>query len=140
MKQSELYQKPADESFQHRTNRKARGSMTGETEQRIVTLYAGGHSIESITKEVGRARHVVVHMLQTKGVFGNRPTEQREESMSTEHPKEEPESEAQIAAGKPAAAKALRKLTTRKPKATKVQLPEAKKTPVTGRWSPPVQI
>jgi len=114
--------------------------MNGDTEQRIVTLYTRGHSIESITKEVGRARHVVVHVLQSKGVFGNRPTEQREESISTEHPKEGPESEVSMGAVKPAAAKALRKLTTRKPKATKVQLPEAKKTPVTGRWYPPVQI
>jgi hypothetical protein len=32
-------------------------------------------SIESITREVGRARHLVVHILQSKGVFGKSPLE-----------------------------------------------------------------
>ncbi|MCL5405611.1 MAG: hypothetical protein M1398_02620 [Deltaproteobacteria bacterium] len=46
--------------------------MKEDTEQRIVTLYTSGQSIESITKEVGRARYLVVHVLQSRGVFGNR--------------------------------------------------------------------
>jgi hypothetical protein len=78
MKQVELsYRKPRDESFQPscRTNRKASGSVGEDTVQRIVKLYNGGQSIESVTREVGRARHVVVHVLQSRGVFGNRPTE-----------------------------------------------------------------
>ncbi|MDR3568016.1 MAG: hypothetical protein P4L43_08320 [Syntrophobacteraceae bacterium] len=49
--------------------------MNEDTEQRIVALYTGGQSIESITREVGRARYLVVHVLQSKGVFGNRQIE-----------------------------------------------------------------
>jgi hypothetical protein len=98
MKQFELsYRKPLDESFQPscRTNRKASGSVSEDTVQRIVRLYSGGQSIESITKEVSRARHVVVHVLQSKGVFGNRPAEPDHKETRTvvpavEESKEEP--------------------------------------------------
>ena len=72
------YRKPGNESFQpgYRNNQpQARGSSNNDTEQRIVTLYTNGHSVESITREVGRARHFVIHMLQSKGVFENRRTE-----------------------------------------------------------------
>ena len=41
-------------------------------------LYTNGQSIESITREVGRARYLVVHVLQSKGVFGNRLTDSKE--------------------------------------------------------------
>jgi hypothetical protein len=49
-------------------------------------LYTCGQSIESITKEVGRARHLVVHVLQSKDVFGNRLTEPDREESRTESP------------------------------------------------------
>ncbi len=71
------YRKPRNESFQpgHRNNQpQARRSLNEDTEQLIVALYTGGQSIESITREVGRARHLVVHVLQSRGVFGNRRT------------------------------------------------------------------
>ena len=60
--------------------------MTEDTEQRIVRLYTCGQSIESITKEVGRARHLVVHILQSKGVFANRRTETDRGESRTELP------------------------------------------------------
>lgn len=41
--------------------------------ERIVALYEGGNSIESIARETGRARHFIVHLLQSRGIFGNRP-------------------------------------------------------------------
>jgi hypothetical protein len=89
MKQFELYyRKPRDEFFQprHRTNHKASGSLNEGIEQRIVLLYTGGQSIESITKEVGRARHLVVHVLQSKGVFANRRTGPDHEESRTGSP------------------------------------------------------
>ena len=90
MNQFELYdRKPRNESSQprYRTNQpKAWGSMNEGTQQRIVMLYTDGQSIESITKEVGRARHLVVHVLQSKGVFGNRRTEPDHEESRTESP------------------------------------------------------
>ncbi|MDR3557089.1 MAG: hypothetical protein P4L55_20225 [Syntrophobacteraceae bacterium] len=79
MRQSvQHYRKPGNEPFQPgRSNNQpqVRRPLNEDTEQRIVTLYTSGQSIESITKEVGRARYLVVHVLQSRGVFGNRPTE-----------------------------------------------------------------
>lgn len=72
------YRKPGSEHFQpgyHNNQPQAPRSSKEDTEQRIVTLYTSGQSIESITREVGRARHLVVHVLQSRGVFGNRRTE-----------------------------------------------------------------
>ena len=98
MKQHELhYRELRDEPFQPRchTNRqKAGGALNEDTAKRIVTLYTNGQSIESITKEVGRARHVVVHILQSQGVFENRPVESesqegRDESVVVEELKEQ---------------------------------------------------
>ena len=78
------YRKTLNEAFppRQRTNQpKAWGSLTKDIEQRIVVLYTNGQSIESITREVGRARYLVVHVLQSRGVFGNPRTEpDREES------------------------------------------------------------
>ena len=89
MKQLELYyRKPRHESFQPRPrpNNKASGSLNEGIEQRIVMLYTGGQSIDFVTKEVGRARHVVVHVLQFKGVFGNRRTEPDHEESRADSP------------------------------------------------------
>lgn len=78
------YRKTLNEAFppRQRTNQpKAWGSLNKDIEQRIVVLYTNGQSIESITREVGRARYLVVHVLQSRGVFGNPRTEpDREES------------------------------------------------------------
>ena len=139
MKQDEpYYRKPREESFQHRTNRKSSGSVNGETEQRILRLYTSGQSIDSITKEVGRARHVVVHVLQSKGVFGNHPTEQHEELMSTEHPKEEPELKAE-SVDTPTSKSLGKPKSPKNPGASaKPQPAVAPKTPVADRLSPPV--
>ncbi len=88
MRQSvQHYRKPGNESFQpgHRNSQpQAPRSLKEDTEQRIVALYASGQSIESITKEVGRARYLVVHVLQSKGVFGNRRAEPDYEEPWTE--------------------------------------------------------
>lgn len=50
----------------------ARGSLHEDTEQRILTLYESGWSIELIARELRRGRHLIVHILQSKGVFGKR--------------------------------------------------------------------
>lgn len=88
MRQSvQHYRKPRNESFQpgrNKTQPQAPNSLKEDTEQRIVALYTGGQSIESITREVGRARYLVVHVLQSRGVFGNRRTEPDYEEPSTE--------------------------------------------------------
>ncbi len=88
MRQSvQNYRKPRNESFQPgRSNYQpqAPNSLKEDAEQRIVTLYTGGQSIESITREVGRARYLVVHVLQSRGVFGNRRTEPDCEEPRTE--------------------------------------------------------
>ena len=162
MKQLELYyRKPGDESFQprYRTNHKASGSLNEGIEQRIVMLYTCGQSIESITKEVGRARHLVVHILQSKGVFGNRRTEPDHEESKTESPvvaelkeelvnaEREPEtfavkgSEPESVVEEPLwKAKLLRKSKLpgklRSSAKTKSKPPGAEKPPVTNRWSP----
>ena len=74
MKRSELhYRTPRDDSYspRHRSNQpQPRSSLNDDTEERIVMLYTSGQSVEAITREVGRARHRVVHTLQTRGVFG----------------------------------------------------------------------
>lgn len=79
MRQSvENYRKPRNDSFQpgyRNSQPQAQRPLKEDTEQRIVTLYTSGQSIESITKEVGRARYLVVHVLQSRGVFANRLTE-----------------------------------------------------------------
>jgi hypothetical protein len=167
MKPDELYyRKPRSESFQprYRTNQpKAVGSINEDTQQRIVMLYTCGQSIESITKEVGWARHLVVHVLQSKGVFGNRRTEPDGEESRTESPaveelKEElvneerkpgtlfvqgsePESAVEVPPGK---AKVLRKskspvkLRSMPAAKTRPKPSGAEKTTVTNRWSPVV--
>ena len=162
MKQLELsYRKPRNESFQPRypTNHKAWGSMTEDTEQRIVRLYTCGQSIESITKEVGRARHLVVHILQSKGVFANRRTETDRGESRTELPVVEelkeklvneernPETPAvkgskpeSVVEEPPIKTKPLRKSKSagklRSNPKTRPKSSGAEKTPVTGRWSP----
>lgn len=77
MRQTEpYYQNTRSESFQPRQNptRQRSGGMSDEVAgERIVALYESGHSIESIARETGRARHFVVHLLQSRGIFGNRP-------------------------------------------------------------------
>jgi len=98
MKRSELdYREHLNEpgSTRHRTNQsKPSGSLNDDTEERIVLLYTSGQSVESITREVGRARHRIVHILQARGVFGNSQTESdckepKHESLTVEEPKEE---------------------------------------------------
>jgi hypothetical protein len=164
MKQSELYyRKPRNGSFEPRcrTNPKACGSMNEGTEQRIVMLYTCGQSIESITKDVGRARHIVVHVLQSKGVFGNRRAEPDREESRTESPlveelkaesvneewkpkplavkESEPES---VVEEPPRKAKPLRKskspgkLTSIPAVKTRSKPSRAEKTPVASGWSP----
>ncbi|MHC1744930.1 MAG: hypothetical protein AB9873_18150 [Syntrophobacteraceae bacterium] len=67
----------------------------GDIEQRIVALYRTGCSIEAITREVGRARHLVVHILHTTGVFGTVQTEPcGDEPASADFPVQESSSEA----------------------------------------------
>jgi len=133
--------------------------MTEDTEQRIVRLYTCGQSIESITREVGRARHLVVHILQSKGVFANRRTETDREESRTELPvveelKEklvneerkpetlavkgsEPES---IVEEPPMKAKLLRQSKSagklRSNAKTRPKPSGAEKTPATNGWSP----
>jgi hypothetical protein len=51
------------------------GSLNEEMEQRIVMLHASGQSVASITREVGRARHLIVHILQSRGVFASSQAE-----------------------------------------------------------------
>ena len=164
MKQLELsYRKPRNESFQPRypTNHKAWGSITEDNEQRIVKLYACGQTIESITKEVGRARHLIVHVLQSKGVFANRRTEPEHEESRTEFPvveelkeklvNEERKPETLAVKGSepegaveelPIRTKPLRKSKSagklRPNPITRPKSSGAEKTPVTGRWSPQV--
>jgi hypothetical protein len=165
MKQIEpYYRKTRNETFppRNRTNQpKAWGSLNEDTEQRIVMLYTNGQSIESITKEVGRARYLVVHVLQSRGVFGNCRTEpdrevSRIESIVVEDVKEElvidkrkPESialkarESQIAMEEPPgkvkrfrkskSSEQLKSLTVEK------QIPKPpglEKSSVKDRWSP----
>jgi len=72
MKQSEVHYRQNDNSPGFRTNQP---SLNDKTEQRIVMLYTSGQSIELITREVRRARHRVVHILQASGVFGTCQTE-----------------------------------------------------------------
>lgn len=127
MKQFELYyQRPWDESFQprHFTSQKPSGSIGEDAAQRVARLYSSGQSIESIGKEVGRARHFIVHVLQSKGLYGNRPIELHEASKAgapvAGQSKEEPACE--IPAGgvvdKPTTARSLRKAKSfRKPQA-----------------------
>ncbi len=165
MKQLELfYRKPGNESFQprfHTNQPKAGGSMNGDTEQRIVTLYTCGQSIESITREVGRARHLIVHVLQSKGVFGSRRTELDREEARTESPvvedlKEEPVNEERkpetlaVKGSEPEGfveeppRKAKPPRTSKSPgklrshAKTRPKPSGAGKTPVTSRWSPSV--
>jgi hypothetical protein len=166
MKRSELYyREPRNEPFQPRSRTtQPKGSLNEDVEQRIVTLYTSGQSIESITREVGRARHLVVHILQSRGVFGNRGMEpDRVESRTESDAVEELEEqlvaedqlelqvvtdktpEAQVAVKEPSrkmtrlrkskAPEQLKSVTIEKPKA---RLPAAGKAQVSGRWSPPV--
>jgi hypothetical protein len=67
MRQSEIHYRQNDCLPRFLTNQP---SLDNETEKRIVMLYTSGQSIESITREVCRARHRVVHILQARGIFG----------------------------------------------------------------------
>jgi hypothetical protein len=58
--------------------------LNDDTEERIVMLYTSGQSVEAITREVGRARHRVVHTLQTRGVFGINQKESIQEEPKSE--------------------------------------------------------
>jgi hypothetical protein len=167
MKELELYyRKPRNESFQAKCRtkqHKVRGSMNEDTEQRIVMLYTCGQSIESITREVGRARYLVVHVLQSKGVFGNRRTEpdrkeSRAESPVVEELKEElvneerkPETlvvkgsepgsvveEPPRKAKPPEKSKSPGKLRSMTAAKTRPKPSGAEEKPVTSRWSSPV--
>jgi hypothetical protein len=167
MKHTELYyREPRHESFppRHRTTQpQPSGSLNEDTTQRILTLYTSGQSVESITREVGRARHLIVHLLQSRGVFGNCGLEPvREEPKVESPPVEELKEELFIEQRKlgPVADKgpepkikveaAPRKTTRiRKSKSPaqlksviienpKVKPHAAEKAPVTGRWSPQV--
>ena len=154
------YRTPRNESVQprNRTNHKAHGSMNEDTEKRIVALYTCGQSIESITKEVGRARYLVVHVLQSRGVFGNRGTEPDRAESRTEPPaveklKAEPVNERKpdmpavkgpetegVVEKPPRKARPLKKCESPK-KVTSSARPKPsrpEKTPVNSRWSPPV--
>lgn len=103
MKRSEFpYQGPRNESCSSRypaTTRtehsKPRGSLNDDMEKRIVMLYTNGESVESITKEVGRARHRIVHILQARGLLANsqpglRCKEPEDKLFASEELKEEP--------------------------------------------------
>jgi hypothetical protein len=167
MKQLELYcRNPRNESFQprYRTNQpKAWGSMNEGTEQRIAMLYTWGQSIESITKEVGRARHFVVHVLQSKGVLGNHRTGPDQEKSRTDSPvveelkqelvneERKPEtlavkgSEPESVVGEPLRkakplrkSKSPRKLRSMPVAKTRPKPSGAERIPVTSRWSPVV--
>lgn len=78
MKSAKLYyREPRDASFQprHVSNKhKGWGTLTEATKEQIVTLYTRGMTIDSIAREIRRARHLVVHILQSKGLLGNRRT------------------------------------------------------------------
>jgi hypothetical protein len=167
MKRTELYyREPRHESFppRHRTNQpQPSGSLNEGTEQRILSLYTSGQSIETITREVGRARHLVVHTLQSRGVFGNHRTEPvreepKVESVAAEEQKKklvieerkldpvaDKGSEPEIEVVEPPR-KATRIRKSKSPaqlKSVIVDKPKAKplvaeKAPVKGRWSPQV--
>jgi hypothetical protein len=111
--------------------------LNDKTEKRIILLYTSGQSVESIAKEVGRARHRVVHLLQTKGLFGNGQTvleEPQQEPLAVEEPKELPayESEPEIArpAKTPRRVRSSQKASDKPESLATVEKPH--------RWSPPV--
>jgi len=112
-------------------------------------LYTCGQSVESITKDVGRARHLVVHVLQSKGVFGNRQVqpdreESKTESLLVEEIKEELLNEEQkpesVVEEPPRKAKPLRKSESpgklRSNVKTRPKPSHAENTQVTSGWSP----
>jgi hypothetical protein len=165
MKRSELhYRTPRNESFpsRHRTSQpQPSGSVNDDTENRIVMLYNSGQSIEAVTREVGRARHLIVHILQTRGVFGNRQPEpigeeSRNELLAVEDIKEElvieepnpaplavnrPGHEIDVeepprkvkSVRRPKSPEPLKSVTAEKPRP---KPPAVNKTQHTGRWSP----
>jgi hypothetical protein len=166
MEQFELYyRKPLDQSFQPRylNNHKPSGSTDENTAQRILTLYYSGQSIESITKQLGRARHFVVHVLQSKGVFGqqrsgydskgstSKPSvtkELMEEVLSekgkqkrpivkrhrTESVVDEPSEKAKL----PITSTPGRKSKSILAAKTKLKPSSVEEMPTTGQWSPPM--
>jgi len=159
MKRSELhYRTPRTESFppRHRTSQpQPSGSINDDTEKRIVMLYNSGQSIESVTREVGRARHLIVHILQSRGVFGNRQPEpvgeeSRSESLGAEDIKERcpaplavdgPEHEITLEEP-PRKRKTVRRSKSVEPLKTvtadkrKPKVPAVKTPQLAGRWSP----
>ena len=165
MRQSvQHYRRPGNDSLQPGRNNnqpQAPRSLEEVTEQRIVTLYTSGQSIESITKEVGRARYLVVHLLQSRGIFENRRTEPdyeeprtepvAVEDMTEEHAIEKREPEL-IAVNGPGAEIATKEPPKKAKQVGKSKSPEqsqtlpaekptlkpatAKDSSLTGRWSP----
>jgi hypothetical protein len=133
MRQSELHHR---QSYSSSTSQ-----LNDKTEKRIVTLYTSGQSVDSIAREVGRARHRVVHLLQTKGVFGNGQTRRKEpegESIPVDDPTEDLSaagSEPEIAVQKPATSRRRAK-APRKASVSLTDVPSAIEK--TDRWSPPV--
>lgn len=115
--------------------------LNDKTEKRIVMLYTSGQSVDAIAREVGRARHRVVHLLQTKGVFGKGQTKRDEledEALPVDEPKEElaaAGSELEIAVEKPAASRRRVKTPRKAPVKPATVVSTVEKT---DRWSPPV--
>ncbi len=135
-------------------------SHANETEKRIISLYTSGQSIESITREVGRARHMVVHVLQSAGVFGKNQTGLGDKQLRDDPAEKNMEEPATLelkpdtaAAEMPARTKvevpADKRPISRNPKAGRTikskaaQRPNPASSPaekplVSGRWSPMV--
>lgn len=112
-------------------------------------LYTSGHSIESIIREVGRARHVVVHTLQSRGVFGNRrpdlhALELPSERKSDPVPDERANQAAEGAAALPEETAQARKAKSPRRRKTLIEEETTAKTASTEgasdtqRWSPQV--
>ncbi len=146
------YEKPRSEHFQpgYRTNQPSPSrSLNEASEERIVTLYTSGHSIESITREVGRARHLVVHTLQSKGIFGSRRPALHAEELDSERKSDPVPDKRANQAVERAAAPPKKTTRARKPKSPNqldavidekatAKTPSTERTSSTQRWSPQV--
>jgi transposase-like protein len=110
--------------------------LNDKTEKRIILLYTSGQSVESIAREVGRARHRVVHLLQTKGLFGNGSAEHElpRETLTVEEPKEFPVNESAPEIARPA--KPPRRVRSPQKASDKPEPLASVEKP--HRWSPPV--
>ena len=148
MRQTEQYYRKPQNDFapRFRTNQ---STLNDEAEKRIVMLYTSGTSIDSIAREVGRARHRVVHILQTKGVFGNSPTECKDpkdetpiivEEQIVEEQKEEltaREPETEIAVERPSRRRVRKPESSDKAAVQPASVPPVVEKPH-NRWSDPV--